>query len=459
MRDLRLGMHPPPHPASPIWLGAVLALACACVPFESAQALDLRQAFDAAITADARLNAARATADAAAERLPQARSQLLPSVAFSASRAENLLDTTRPNPLTGDKFTTTERYPSTNAVLNLRQTLFRRQQTLAVDQAEYLVDDARQTLNLEIQNTGVRLSGAYFDALLATDQLELIEAQKISTTTGLNAARKALVAGHGTRTDVDQAQTRLDMVLAQEIEARQHVDFTRRQLQNLIGRAPDTLAGLDPARLQTTARSVASLNDLIAEATASSPEIRSLKARVEASRLEVARASAGHYPTLDLVAQISNSQSDSVTNPFAAYYNRSIGVQLNLPIYSGGYVTSAERQAAAQLQNAQAVLDGAVLDLSLKVEREYRNVTEGAAKIQALGQATRSAGVALESTRKSYAAGVRTLLDVLNADQELKANERNLIQARYNYITARIRLAALLGNANPVIEETNAWLR
>ena len=458
MRDLRPAMPTPPHPVSSIWLGALLALAGACVPFEAAQALDLRQAYEAAITADARLNAARATADAAAERLPQARSQLLPNIAFSGSRAENLLDTTRPNPLTGNKFTTTERYPSTNAVLNLRQALFRRQQTLAVDQAEYLVDDARQTLNLEIQNTGVRLSSAYFDALLATDQLELIEAQKISTTTGLDAARKALVAGHGTRTDVDQAQTRLDMVLAQEIEARQHVDFTRRQLQNLIGRVPDALAGLDPARLQT-AKSVASLNDLIAEAAASSPEIRSLKARVEATRVEVAKASAGHYPTLDLVAQVSNSQSDSVTNPFAAYYNRSIGVQLNLPIYSGGYVTSTERQAAAQLQNAQAVLDGAVLDLSLRVEREYRNVTEGAAKIQALGQATRSAAVALDSTRKSYAAGVRTLLDVLNADQELKANERNLIQARYNYITARIRLAALLGDANPVIEEANGWLR
>jgi protease secretion system outer membrane protein len=268
-----------------------------------------------------------------------------------------------------------------------------------------------------------------------------------------------MVAGHGTRTDVDQAQTRLDMVLAQEIEARQHVDFTRRQLQTLIGRAPDTLARLDPARLQTAAILPLSLNDLINDATSGSPDIRSLKARVEASRLEVAKASAGHYPTLDLVAQISNSQSDSVTNPYAAYYNRSIGVQFTMPIYSGGYVTSAERQAAAQLQNAQAVLDGAVLDLSLKVEREYRNVTEGASKIQAFSQATRSAGVALDSTRKSYAAGVRTLLDVLNADQELKANERNLVQARYNYITARIRLGALLGNANPVIEETNGWLR
>ncbi|MBK7991584.1 MAG: TolC family protein [Comamonadaceae bacterium] len=304
------------------------------------------------------------------------------------------------------------------------------------------------------------MSGAYFEALLANDQLELIEAQKISTTTGLDAARKALAGGTGTRTDVDQAQTRLDMVLAQEIEARQHVDFTRRQLQTLIGRAPDTLARLDPARLQTAAILPLSLNDLINDATSGSPDIRSLKSRVEATRLEVAKASAGHYPTLDLVAQISNSQSDSVTNPYAAYYNRSIGVQFTMPIYSGGYVTSAERQAAAQLQNAQAVLDGAVLDLSLKVEREYRNVTEGAPpRSRRLGQATRSAGVALDSTRKSYAAGVRTLLDVLDADQELKTNERNLVQSRYNYITARIRLAALLGNASPVIEEANGWLR
>jgi protease secretion system outer membrane protein len=154
MRDLDPSMPTPPHPVSSIWLGAILAMAGAFVPFQSAQALDLREAYEAAITADARLTAARATAEAAAERLPQAKSQLLPNIAFSASRAENLLDTTRPNPLTGDKFTTTERYPSTNAVLNLRQTLFRRQQTLAVDQAEYLVDDARQTLNLEIQNTG-----------------------------------------------------------------------------------------------------------------------------------------------------------------------------------------------------------------------------------------------------------------------------------------------------------------
>jgi protease secretion system outer membrane protein len=458
MRQTTARHHRPSFRLSPLWLCGLLTLGTAGLPFRAAHALDLRQSYEAAIGADPRLAAARATAAAAEERLPQAWSQLLPNVSFSANEAQNLLDTTRPNPLTGEMFKSTDRYVSTSGTLSLRQTIFRLPQSLNVTQAGFLVNDARFGLNLEVQNAGVRLSAAYFDALLATDQLALIEAQKISTTTGLDAAQKALLAGSGTRTDVDQAQTRLDTVLAQEIEARQHVDFTRRTLQTLIGRAPDTLAALDPARLQRGATLSESLEDLINAAADSSPEIRSLRARVEASRIEVDKATAGHYPTLDLVGQVSKSQSENVTNPFAAYFNRSIGVQLNVPIYSGGYITSVQRQAAAQLQNAQALLDAGLLEIGLKVQREYRGVTEGVAKLRALEQTVSSAKVALDSTRKSYKAGVRTLLNVLDADQELKSSERNLVQARYTYIMSRIRLAALLGNAVLAIEETNTWL-
>lgn len=458
---MRNSVHNSRRPAfkvSPLWISGIMMLASAIVPTHSAHALDLRQAYEAAIATDARLAAARATAAAASERLPQAKAMLLPNIAFSGSEAQNLLDTTRPNPLTGGTFTTTDRYTSSNATLSLRQTIFRRQQTLSVDQAGFFVEDAQYVLNLEVQNAGVRLSAAYFDALLASDQLRLIEAEKISTTTQLDAARKALVAGSGMRTDVDTAQTRLDTVLAQEIEARQNVDFTRRQLQTLIGRAPGILAGLDPARIQPNAELLASLDDLITQASENSPEIRSLRARVEASRLEIDKANAGHYPTLDLVGQISNSQSDNVTNPQASYFNRSIGVQLNVPIYSGGNISSLERQALAQHQGARAQLDAGLLELSLKVQREFRGVNEGAAKIRALGQAVRSAAVALDSTSKSYKAGMRTILNVLDSDQELKTSERNLVQARYNYIMARIRLGALLGNASPVIEEVSGWL-
>jgi protease secretion system outer membrane protein len=232
MRQTNARSRRPAVRLSPLWLCGLLTLGTAGLPFRAAHALDLRQSYEAAIGADPRLAAARATAAAAEERLPQAWSQLLPNVSFSANEAQNLLDTTRPNPLTGEMFKSTDRYVSTSGTLSLRQTIFRLPQTLNVTQAGFLVNDARFGLNLEVQNAGVRLSAAYFEALLATDQLALIEAQKISTTTGLDAAQKALLAGSGTRTDVDQAQTRLDTVLAQEIEARQHVDFTRRTLQS-----------------------------------------------------------------------------------------------------------------------------------------------------------------------------------------------------------------------------------
>lgn len=457
MRNSSHNLRRPTFKVSQLWLCGILALAGAGLPIHSAHALNLLQAYESAIAKDARLAAARATAAAAEERLPQAKAQLLPNISFSGSEAQNLLDTTRPLPA-GGTFTSTDRYTSSSAVLNLRQTIFRRQQSLSVDQAGFFVEDARYMLNFEVQNAGVRLSAAYFDALLANDQLRLIEAEKSSTTTQLDAARKALVAGSGMRTDVDTAQTRLDTVLAQEIEARQNVDFTRRQLQTLIGRQPGMLAGLDPSRIQPEAELQANLDDLIAQASENSPEIRSLKARVEASRLELDKASAGHYPTLDLVGQVSKSQSENITNPFASYFSRSIGVQLNVPIYSGGNVSSLERQALAQYQGAQAQLDAGLLEMSLKVQREFRGVNEGAAKIRALGQAARSANVALDSTNKSFKAGMRSILNVLDADQELKSSERNLIQARYNYIMSRIRLGALLGNANAVIEEVSGWL-
>ena len=443
---------------SSLWLLGLMTLAVAGLPLRAAHALDLRQSYEAAIGADPRLAAARASAAAAEERIPQAWSQMLPNFSYSASQAKNLLDTTRPNPLTGDMFKSTDRYVSTNSVLSFRQSILRFPQSLSITQAGFLVNDARSVLDLEVQNAGVRVSAAYFDALLATDQLALIEAQMAFTRTGLDAANKALLAGSGTRTDVDQAQTRLDTVLAQEIEARQHVDFTRRTLQSYIGQSPGVLATLDPARLARGPALSDSLQDLINAAADRSPEISSLKARVEASRIEVDKATAGHYPTLDLVGQVSKSQSENVTNPFAAYYNRSIGLQLNVPIFSGGYVTSVQRQAAAQLLNAQSLLDAGLQEVGLKVQKEYRGVIEGTAKLRALEQAANSARVALDSTRKSYQAGVRTLLNVLDADQDLKTSERNLIQARYTYILSRIRLAALLGNAVLAIEETNTWL-
>jgi len=413
----------------------------------SAQAMDLLQVYQLALQQDATILAARAAAAAERERLPQAKSQMLPSVSASLSQTNNQLESTTPNFL-GQEQTTNSGYPSSNKTVSLRQPLYRKQIAAQYRQAQAQVDDAQAALALEEQNLVLRASSAYFEALLTHDQLALVLAQQVSYTTQLDAARKALAGGTGTRTDIDDAQARLDMNAALEIEARQNVIYTLQQLQSLINQPIDQLATLNVARLELVLPQPNSLADWVARAELSSPQMQSLKARVEVSRQELEKARAGHYPTLDAVAQWTRSDSENVTNASSRYTNNSVGLQLNIPLFSGGYVNASVRQAQAGLERAQQTLEAGRRDLGLQVHKEFRGVTENIPKIKALEQALRSADQLVLSSRKSFQAGSRTMLDILNAEQQRVMVLRDLAQARYLYLISKVRLLALVGGAD-----------
>ena len=436
------------------------ALAAAAALFAGlAWSMDLLQAYQAALQEDATVRAARAASDAARERLPQARAQLLPNIAFSAVRNRNDLSRTQENPLSGQPVTTDEQYYSFNQTLQLRQPLFRKPLWAGLEQAGYIVQDADASFERELQNLGVRVAGSYLEALLAHDQLELVLSQQAFTLTQLDAAHKALAAGSGTRTDIDEAQARLDLNRAQELEARQHLDYTRRQLEVLTRHPVGQIARLYAGKLPLLQPEQQNLDAWLAKAEASSPELRALKARLEAARSEVTKAQGGHYPTLDAVAQITRSASENVTTPSSRYSNRALGLQLNVPLYAGGYTSSIVRQAVAEQTRAEEMLEATRRDLGLRLHREYRGVTEGVAKVGALEQAVRSAEQLVKSTRRSFEAGSRTLVDILNAEQQLQSTRRDLAQARYLYLISRVRLQALAGgDKEAVITELNGWL-
>lgn len=272
-------------------------------------------------------------------------------------------------------------------------------------------------------------------------------------------ARKALQAGSGTRTDIDETQARLDLTLAQELEALQNVDFTRRRLEALMGMDIDTLAPLDVQRFAPPRPVPDQLAAWVERAEQESPELRALRARLEVARQEVDKAKAGHQPTLDAVAQWARSSSDSVTNINSRYDNKVLGLQLTVPLYAGGYVTSTVRQAVAEQERARETLEAARLELGVRVHREFRGMTEGVLRISALQQAVRSAEQAVLSNQKSYQAGSRTTVDVLNAEQQRTSAQRDLAQARYVYLVSRLRLQALTGeDQRASVAEVNRWL-
>ena len=441
-------------PIKPTLVGAVL-LSFSMVAWP----LDLLQAYEAAKLRDANILATRAATQASEERLPQARAQLLPNVGANLTHTRNNLSSTTPSFLGGDQSTRTS-YFSESQGFAVRQPLYRPVLKAQVRQAQALVDDAQAVLAQEEQNLVVRVASAYFEAVLSTEQLALVLAQQAFNKAQLEAARKIFAAGAGIRTDVDEAQARLDMTLAQEIEARQNVGFTQQQLQVLINQPVSALDSLDVARLELTGPQPAALEDWIARAEANSPQVRSLKAQSEAAREEIAKARTGHLPTLDAVAQWSRSKSDTPTSLRSTYVNTSIGLQLNIPIYAGGAVNSAVRQALASLERSEQAQEGGRRELGVRVNKEFRGMTESIPKIRALLQAVRSADQLVLSSRRSFEAGSRTVIDVLNAEQQRLVIQRDLTQARYFYLISKIRLLALAGDADlAAVQSVNTMLK
>lgn len=421
--------------------------------------LNLAQAYRAALEQDAVIGAAEAAAAARRERLPQARAQLLPNISANASRFRNDLESVQPGPA-GQPFRSEQKYTSSSRALTIRQPLYRPFNFADYQQAKAQVEEANATLDKELQNVAVRVSGAYLEGLLAQDQLALVLAQKDAYTTQLDAARKRFAAGAGVRTDIDEAQARVDMTLAQELEARQNLDYTKRQLQVMVNAPIAGLAPVDPDKLRATAPDPGALLQWTDRAEQASPELRSLRAQQEAAGFEVEKARSGHKPTLDAIAQWSVSDSDNVTRVNSRYDSKSIGVQLNVPIFAGGYVNSQVRQALAEQERISQALEATRRDLALRVEKEYRGLTEGALRIRALEQAVKSTEIMVQSNRRSFEAGSRTLVDILNAEQERVSAMRDLANARYVYMMSRVRLRALAGEADEqAVQEINAWLK
>lgn len=424
-------------PTTPSSVGGVVAPA-------QPTPLGLGQAYEAALVRDATLRAARAQSQGVAERLVQAQAQLHPNVSLTVSRFHNDLASTQSNAL-GQPITKHDNYYSYGQTLQLRQPLYRPVLSLGIDQARAQIGDAEFVLEREVQNLGVRVVEAYLQVLLAQEKEALLKVQYQFVGQQLTAARKRFEGGQGIRTDIDEAQARLDMVQAQQLEASQSRQTALLQLQMLVQQPVDGVASLVSGSLHPAAFDAHTVQFWMDKADARSPELMAMRARVEAARYEVQRAQSAHKPTLDAIVQISRSGSENVTSPQSGYINRQIGLQLNLPLYAGGAVQSSVRQALAEQARQEETLESVRRDLHVRVQKEWRGVTEGVLRIAALERAVVTAQRVVVSVRRSFEGGIRTVLDVLNAEQQAQQTQRDLTEARLAYVASRLRLLALVG--------------
>ena len=419
---------------------------------------DLLQVYREAQRYDAAYAAARHAADAARERLPQGRALLLPTLNLTASATRSRTEVEFRD-AAGTQIN--NRPDSAGYQLTFSQPIFRRQNWLQYEQAGHQVRQAEAALGQAYQDLIVRAAQAYFDVLGAQDTLALVRAQKEAISEQLAQAKRNFEVGTATITDTHEAQARFDQSGAQEIAALNDLESKRRALQLLTGKEPGELKPLrtdvrlsppNPPDMQTWVD--------LAEKQSYSVQIQ--EANAEVAALETKRNSAAHLPTLDLVATHGQTGQSATTESIVGRDNTStlIGLQLALPLYQGGAISSREREAAALSMKAREDLENARRNSALAARQNYLLVSNGIAGVAALQQALISSQSALDSNKLGYEVGVRINIDVLNAQQQLYSTERDLALARYNTILNNLRLKAASGTLREEdLEEVNRALR
>ena len=423
---------------------------------QSARGADLLEVYKQAQSADAVYASARAAWTATQEKLPQARAGLLPEVALSGStqyndREINFRDATP---------TVSDRFNSNALTLSLRQPLYRRQNLVAVEQGKTQLDQADAVLSQAAQDLITRSAQAYVDVLLARDTVAFAGAQKTAIAEQLTQAQISFQVGTATITDTHEAQARYDLSVSQEIAAVSDLDIKQRALELLIGKATPVLAPLGPG-FRLVSPEPAALEKWVEEARSTNAQVRASESGLTLAQQEIERNRGAHYPTLDAFAGWSRNASGAGTlaGPGTDVNTKNLGLQLSIPIYQGGLVNSRVREAVANADKAQQDLENTRRSVELLARQNYLGVTSGIAQVKALEAALVSSQSALDSTRLGREVGVRTQVDVLNAQQQVFSARRDLAQAKYNYIMSTLRLKAAVGRLTEQdIVAVNAWL-
>ncbi len=440
---------PPSRPASR-WLPlALAALALGTLP-GLASAQSLQELYEAARGFDGTYLAAKALAQSAEYRAAQVEALARPSAAMTAAVNANRSD---PPKIAAD---TTQ---SASASLNGRYPLFNRANGLTIEQARKGLVTAQADLDSAEQDLVVRVAQAYFDVLAAQDALATTRASKAATAEQLASAKRNFEVGTATITDTREAQARFDLGTFQELAAENDLRSKRIALDTLVGRT-----GVTPKPLLVPvvlpAPQPTSAEEWVTAADQQHPTVRRARVGLEVAQLETGKARAAELPTVDAVASVGGSDLRGSKYSSSGFSNTaSVGVQLNWPLYTGGSTQNRIKETLALEDKARNELEAARRGVGQGTRVAFFGVQSGLAQVKALEAAEASTKLALEATQLGYKVGVRVNLDVLNAQRELFATQRDLAKARYDVVVGGLKLRQAAGQlAPPDVQAVNQLL-
>lgn len=396
-----------------------------------AAADDLAQIYNQAKENDPQLLRAAATKDAAFEAVNSSQSSLLPQIDLTAGYNILRSDEDRRD---NDRLT---------AGINLSQELYQQSSWVSLDISEKNARQADSAYAAEQQNVILRVAQAYFDVLRANDNLEFVRSEKAAVGRQLEQTKQRFDVGLSAITDVHDAQAEYDSVLANEVLTENQLVNSYEDLRVITGLGHTSLSVLDTKRFSASP-SEQSSDTLIEEAQKKNLTLLASRISADIAKDNISLASSGHMPSLTLDAGYNyTDQSNSIDD--GNYGDINAGINLNIPLYTGGNTSSLTSQAEFQYVAASQDLEATYREVTKDVRAYNNNINASIGALKAYGQTVISANSALEATEAGFDVGTRTIVDVLDSTRRLYDANRNLANARYDYILSVLQLKQAVG--------------
>lgn len=405
----------------------------------------LTAAYDASRLNDPTLRSATHAYDASQQEEAIGRGGLYPQVSLSSrygsgGRTDGGADT---------GYVNSNDYQANNVTLAAQQPLYDKGRWSAFQEGKARGQLGVQQFDVASQSLYDRVAKAYFDVARAENEIKLIAQQKNAISGLVTQSQKLFKSGQGAVTDIDEAQARLDLVEAQEAEA-----LARRvaALRALSGRSSMPIDDIQPMREELAASSpIPPEQDLpywTAIAKDASPELAARLAAMKVAEAQADTQRAGHYPTLSLTTQLTRRETRQYQDLDPRQDTYYVGVQLDIPLYRGGSVRASVAKAEAQLAGAQSDYDVQRQQLAEDIETDYLGVVAGFSKSKAMQRAVESNQRALTSTEKGFQGGVRSTVDILDAQQRVFQARRDLLNTKLDMLQSYVTLHTHTGQMN-----------
>lgn len=413
---------------------------------------NLQHIYQLATQKDPQLLKAIANRDAAKEGIDVSKAALLPQVNFTAGYSKSIVD--RAEPLDPGFAVIENDTAGWSAEVGLSQSVFNWSNWENLNTAEKRAMQSQTNLDAAIQSLIVRVSQSYFNVLKAVDDLGFAEAEKRAIERQLEQTKQRFAVGLTAITDVHEAQAQYDSAVAREISSQNALETAREALREITGQYHDELASLNTDKFSTQTPSPARADEWVKLAEETNLSLKANKLALEIAQNEIDKAVAGHYPTVSLEASIGTSDSttdssyagQTTTSNTPRLDSKKIGLNLRVPLYSGGATLAQTNVARANYVAASQDLELSYRTAVRQVRSSFNDINANIATIRALEQAVLSAESALNATEAGFEVGTRTIVDVLQSTRNLFEARRNLSGARYNYVIAVLTLKQAAGN-------------